>query len=93
MGTPTPRIPSVACTEFTNAILTEFIGDSGFVLFEWCILVIAINIELVSCYDSVFWIIPFFFFFLRVRGIFKVSSCIHMELEILQRRYHCNEDI
>lgn len=46
--------PSVACREFTNAILTEFNGDSGFVSFEWCILVIAINIELVSCYDSDF---------------------------------------
>lgn len=54
MGTPKPRIPSVACREFTNAILTEFNGDSGFVSFEWCILVIAINIELVSCYDSDF---------------------------------------
>lgn len=33
--------------------------------------------------------------FLRVEGIFFFSflSCIHMELEILQRRYHCNEDI
>lgn len=33
--------------------------------------------------------------FLRVGGIFFFSflSCIHMELEILQRRYHCNEDI
>lgn len=33
--------------------------------------------------------------FLRVGGIFFLSflSCIHMELEILQRRYHCNEDI
>lgn len=32
--------------------------------------------------------------FLRVGGIFfSFLSCIHMELEILQRRYHCNEDI
>lgn len=86
MGTPTPRIPSVACTEFTNAILTEFIGDSGFVSFEWCILVIAINIELVSCYDSVFWIIPFFFF-LRVRGIFKVRLVFTWSLK------YCKEGI
>lgn len=76
MGTPTPRIPSVACTEFTNAILTEFIGDSGFVLFEWCILVIAINIELVSCYDSVFWIIPFFFF-CELEGFLKFVLYSH----------------
>lgn len=88
MGTPTPRIPSVACTEFTNAILTEFIGDSGFVLFEWCILVIAINIELVSCYDSVFWIIPFFFFFFcELEGFLKFRLVFTWSLK------YCKEGI
>lgn len=87
MGTPTPRIPSVACTEFTNAILTEFIGDSGFVLFEWCILVIAINIELVSCYDSVFWIIPFFIFFCELEGFLKFRLVFTWSLK------YCKEGI
>lgn len=87
MGTPMPRIPSVACREFTNAILTEFNGDSGFVSFEWCILVIAINIELVSCYNSVFWIIPYFFFFGELEGFLKFCLVFTWSLK------YCKEGI